>query len=333
MSCSTKYDQNIQILSESLVLTAIQESFAKHNFTSATIISKQGFNLSSSNLIFEIRTSLPTTGGLSGQVILIPKEELDKTIKGVIFILENYRRYIGFGPINYPDKLHLSDSENDISHFQIYRFQSKPDMDFFTITMSINGQVPRKMENQTIVFFNKTSNQLQDNFRLVFNLFITSRGKGVLDEVVSRSGWSDCSSMIIDYVKVFYLEINETFDELISNLTRKSAMDICPKRTKPTIPQNQENSEKTFKYFIYVLVFIMAIIAFIVAIVFIKLRKTKIKLKRSRQHESCYDMIELPDILHPMKENSIYSNDYQGVNQYEYISYTDDPDNLAETVL
>lgn len=51
-----------------------------------------------------------------------------------------------------------------------------------------------------------------------------------------------------------------------------------------------------------------------------------------------YDMIELPDILHTMRENSIYSDDYQGVNQYEYISYTDslnlnDQDNLAETVL
>ena len=292
-------------------MTAIQESFSNHSFTSATIISRQGFNLPSSNLIFEIRTSLPTYGGLSGQVMLIPAEQLNETLKGAIFIMENHLSNIGFGLINYPDKLRLNDSEINLSHFQIYRFQSKPDINFSIITMSINGETHRIIEYETNMFFSKTRNVSQDNFRLVFNLLINgSRQKGLVDKIVQDSVWWKCSSMIIDYVKVYYLDMNETFNEPISNLSGKSSWDICPKRIS-----KRTNNEFLY-YFFGVILFIMGLI---LVVVFIKFRKTKIKLKNIQgNNEIIYD----DNDVNPEEDNYYYSvineNIYDQANECHF---------------
>ena len=78
MSCATNSTKNLRIISGALVLTAIKESFANKSFTSATVITRQSFNLTRSNLIFEVRAALLTAEGVFAIILLISEEDVSK---------------------------------------------------------------------------------------------------------------------------------------------------------------------------------------------------------------------------------------------------------------
>ena len=80
-------------------MTAIQESFADHSFTPATIITRKLFNLTSLNLIFEVSASFPTSEDVLAQILLIPEDDYLKglPIKGRIVLLVNRAKTIKAG--------------------------------------------------------------------------------------------------------------------------------------------------------------------------------------------------------------------------------------------
>ena len=142
LSCATNRTKNLRTISGALVLTAIKEYFANHSFTSATIITRESFNLSSSNLIFEIRVALPTTDGLSGQVLLIPEDDLKTgSINGKIFHLMNLNSSIKYGYKYNQDDFNTKpfESRTDLQEFQTYRFENYPDINHTDIYWSMNG--------------------------------------------------------------------------------------------------------------------------------------------------------------------------------------------------
>ncbi len=73
LSCATNSTKNLRIISGALVLTAINETFGDQLFTSSIIITRESFNLSSSNLTYEVRSTLPTDEGVFGVIVLIPE--------------------------------------------------------------------------------------------------------------------------------------------------------------------------------------------------------------------------------------------------------------------
>ena len=182
LNYSTKSDQNMQIISGSLVLSAIKDTLAKQKLTSATVLANEKFNLTRTNLIFEIRASLPTSKRLSGKIMLIPERDtLNNTIDDIILILDNFNFANSF-------------SKYDRGEFQIYRFQSMPDMNFSTQKWSIYNQEKKEFFDLKSLPFNKTISIWQGEFRLVLNLFIEGSQDSVTnDKNLYWPGLYNCS--------------------------------------------------------------------------------------------------------------------------------------------
>ena len=85
-------------------MTAIKESFANKSFTSATIITRESFNLTRSNLIFEVRAAFSLAEGVFGAVLLISEKDLvDHDLKESFVLLINYHKTIKAGYIHLGD--------------------------------------------------------------------------------------------------------------------------------------------------------------------------------------------------------------------------------------
>ena len=101
-------------------MTAIKEPFANHSFTSATIITKKSFNLTRSNLIFEIRASFPSAKGVFGVILLSPQEVIEENRFNENFVfLINYDKSIKAGYIrrNYYNTLKPFNIIPDLTKF------------------------------------------------------------------------------------------------------------------------------------------------------------------------------------------------------------------------
>ena len=233
MSCATIREKNLRTISGALVLTAFQESFADHSFTSATVISKDSFNLSSSNLTFEVRAAVPTAGGLYGQIMFIPEQDFkNNSINGTIFILMNFRT-IKSGFTYDPDTFSVKhfNSMTDLEQFQTYRFHSDPGQNQF-----INDTIFHWSMNETLYSpsdslhvncaYPKCLNILnKGQFRLVLNLAVDN----ILDsstQVIRQSSRWKCSSMIVDYVRVLSHQQLENMANIVYNQTEKLASEI-----------------------------------------------------------------------------------------------------------
>ena len=210
-------------------MTAIQESFAKNSFTSATIITRESFNLSSSNLIFEIRAALPTTEGLSGQVLLIPEDDLKTgSINGKIFILMNLNSSIKYGYKYNQDDFNTKpfESRTNLQEFQTYRFETYPDINHTDLYWSMNGTGFSSIDG--LGFLPRTTPNCmkimeKGRFRLIFNLVVI----GNRDKIIKQAGKWWCSSMIIDYIKVFKLGHNENETMAFGYQKEIKASKIC----------------------------------------------------------------------------------------------------------
>ena len=124
LSCATNRTRNLRTISGTLVLTAIQGSFANKSFTSATIITRQSFNLTSSNLIFKIRGAFPLAEGIFGAVLLIPETDLvDYVLKESFVLLINYHKTIKAGYIHLGEYNSFKpfDITPDLSNFANFR--------------------------------------------------------------------------------------------------------------------------------------------------------------------------------------------------------------------
>ena len=119
-------------------MTAIQESFANKSFTSATVITRQSFDLTSSNLIFEVRAAFPLAEGVFGAVLLIPEKDLvDYVLKESFVLLINYHKTIKAGYIHLGDYNFFKpfDITPDLSNFANFYLEFEQDNSFNEITL------------------------------------------------------------------------------------------------------------------------------------------------------------------------------------------------------
>ena len=122
--------------------------------------------------MFEIRAAVPTSVGLSGEVMLIPEDGLNKTISSEFFILKNINRSAIFGHIHYLVKLPQFGREIKLEHFQIYRFRFDPVMNVSTLKYTRKDQVHTKVYVHANMPNVMQRMLWQGKFRLVFNLLI-----------------------------------------------------------------------------------------------------------------------------------------------------------------
>ena len=130
LSRATNKTKNLRIISGSLVLIAIQESLANHNFTSTTVITWDSFNLTSSNLIFEVRASFPFAKGVYGVVFLIPEKDVDDYAlkEAFVLLINNVKTikagYLRIGEHNYHKSFDISPESTNFENFYL-QFQNE----------------------------------------------------------------------------------------------------------------------------------------------------------------------------------------------------------------
>ena len=220
LNCDRNSTKNLRTVSGSLVLTAIQESYENFNFTSATIITKQTFNIAS-NLIFELRAALPLSDIIFTNIFLIAKYNP----RGYgIFLLKNFQRSIRTGFI-LPDyfKMGILPEQPVLTDFNIYYLQFNLSKYFSTLSWSSNGNRNSINKNfLSVPFHDNEWNFLSNN---VFKLGITLEVRsflegGDLNLVNDKSKDWKCSSLIIDYVR-----IHENSSDVFLN--KLKASEIC----------------------------------------------------------------------------------------------------------
>ena len=215
-------------------MTAIQESIANHSFTSATIITRESFNLTSSNLIFEVSAALPTAEGVFGVILLLPDQDYTKHISDEAFVLlMNYYKIIQAGYI-IPD---LSNVEFFFTSPELSEFANfYADFDNVNISTLITwsyNNISKLNETRTNVLNISCKNQACDKlvkkskFKLAITLVVGAKLiGGDVQEVIKRSNTWDCSSFIIDYVRVYDHSHHNNFTK---NLFNNNSMEISAK--------------------------------------------------------------------------------------------------------
>ena len=330
LSCSTNRSKNLRTISGALVLTAIQESFVNHSFTSATIITRESFNLSSSNLLFEVRASFPTSQDVFGQLLLIPEQDLfdkghfkRKNINGKVSILMNIENTIKAGFSNvyrvYAQPF-VKSPEIDVFTRFLIKFNQWDRI--FTLFWSLNGSVNTASSNSLkIPCSNNEACTILLNkgeFRLVIDLMVGNLLQGGHDDkfIQNSRNWL-CTSMIIDYIKVYDFSTFEDLDEFefFNSSVEKSAKDIC---NQVTIKLDEKQKIQTWKNPLYLIISIL-VIAFLL-LSFIAYRMCKI-IKAMRKVNN-HNLMELENVL-TMRNNSIYTRSSQVLNEYESIPCTD----------
>ena len=334
MSCSIYRTKNLRTISGALVLTAIQESFANHSFTSATIISKESFKLTSSNLIFEVRASFPTSEDVFGQILLTPEQYLfnNSQIDGMFVILVNRGNTLnaGYSYPSYPSEF-------------VKRFDKSPKIDLFTkfmikfdytdmrfdLSWSPNGiYYPRSDSLKIYCKERQACSTLLKNgkFRLLIDLMVTNLLQGGHDDKVienSKKWW--CTSMIIDYIRVYDLGQSQIMDNFkyYNSSVEKRASDIFNQVSIDLgrkIP-NQNYQEGNIPFYVIYPILLIGIL--LLTYMAYRMSNMQREMIRARTFENTHDLIELPNILTPMRHNSIYSINNKGINEYECIPYND----------
>ena len=169
LNCDRNSTKNLRTVSGSLLYTAIQEGFNNFNFTSATIITNQTFKIAS-NLIFELRASLPLSDLLLSKIFLIAKYKQSKN--AIVILLKNIQRSIMTG-YDFPDYFEMGylPGQPDLTQFNIYYLQFNLSKYFSTLSWSSNGNLISIDKNFISVSFNDSEwNFLSNN---VFKLGIT----------------------------------------------------------------------------------------------------------------------------------------------------------------
>ena len=345
MSCATNSTKNLRIISGALVLTAIKESFANKSFTSATVISRQSFNLTRSNLIFEARAALPTAEGVFAIVLLIPEEDVSKyCLKEAFFLLVNYHKTIkaGYKRTGQYDTFKRFNTSPKLNRFSEYYTEFHQVNTLPTSTWSIDRNLQSSWKNSINVTCNVQDCEAmikKTKFRLAISLVIGAflEGGDMQQVMIKAKNWW-CSSMIVDYIRVYELDQFETLNNplIFKNSVEKRAGEICNHVSLELGRKNFMKDDKDDNSWMVNSFYIISAILFVsfLLLLFLVCRicKIKRKMKRTRVRENIYQSIELPDILSSMTINDVYGNN-QGCNEYEYITYGDlalesDQDNL-----
>ena len=312
-------------------MTAIKETFANHSFTSATIITKQSFNLTRSNIIFHVKAAFPTSEVVFAIILLIPEEDLfNNHVNENFALLMNYHKTIKAGYISRPDQyntLKYLRKSPKLSEFANYYNEFRQANALSTLSWSIDGNLESAGTNSINVTCNDQDCKAllkKAKFKLAFTLFIGAYLEGGdMQEVMNMANNWWCSSMIIDYIRVYELGQFENFNEthVFDNSTGKRASDICDQVSKDLGRFNPTKVE--FWKFNYICLIISILVFFIIYLA-VRLWKVKHKMiKRTKVNENSYETIILPDILSEMRHNSLYCENEQGVNEYECITYAD----------
>ena len=307
-------------------MTAIHETFGDQWFTSSTIITRESFNLTSSNLTFEVRASLPTDVGVFGVIVLIPeKNPFENVLESAFVILMNYHRTIQAGYIrpaqvtgaklefiatlqemNEFSKIYTRLEIFNYSTLQTWSFSGKLDSTRkFSYNFNCSDQVCKTLFNQA-------------KFKLAISLVVSARlVGGDVQEVIRKSKTWDCSSMIIDYVKVYELDHSQKVNNMQMNKSyEKRASDICH-QVSSDLGRKQKDSEiiiSGISWIFICLAIFLVILILIIVIWVIFLRKQKCPTDQAPDEDIYDDNFEKEEVY----EEYNYSNQYEAVN-YEQV--------------
>ena len=241
-----------------------------------------------------------------------------KTIKAGYIRLDDYNSFKPF------------DSTPDLSNFANFYLEFEQDNFLPRLTWSIDRSLKSLETNSINVTCNDHCQTLLKKFKfklaidLIVGAYLDGGNEG---EVIKNSQKWWCSSLIVDYIRVYELDHAENLINTVSNYnsTEEKASEICNQVSNElgrTLVSNENQDSNAWSLTFYL------IFSFLVIALLFLLFSVYRMCKTIREIESVMvidnnEYIELPDILCSMRENSIYSENNQGINEYEYIPYPD----------
>ena len=313
LDCATNRTENLRTISGALVLTAIQESFANNSFTSATVITRQSFDLSRSNLTFEVRAALPSSDILSGHILLITEE--DFKIEGKVILLLNLRNSIKSG-YHYltgnSELVRIPESPKLIDEFNIYRIDIRKGSSSLYSSWSSNGTLISPSSHSVIT---RCRDRLCGNLlaKAKFKLAITLEVANILDggntqEVFEKSKKWWCSSMIIDYIRV-YDSSNTEFSELPRvNITTERASTICDEISENIGRKHQSYIQITDKIIMFLAILLVVILVSSLTAIILMSKKVSQVNERVRIENLYADNYEKDEDYVDYNSNGFYNN-------------------------
>ena len=239
-------------------MPAIQESFGNYSFRSAAIITEQSFNLSRSHLSLEVRASFPSSNVLHGAILLLSDHPNTPDLG-----IANVNNTIVSGYFSFPrDNLRTFKREPKHNEFSIFNLDILNGTNFMS-AWYLNGSVT----SQSLDLVDLTCDYLTcddsfefASFKLAIMLIVESGLNEDFQTVLNKSKDWGCSSMIINYIKVFDLEKYANPGEFNRNLNEKQAREICLiNRYDMEVERNMKNNLVLFWIF-------MAFIGFLVCL-------------------------------------------------------------------
>ena len=307
-------------------MTAINETFGDQWFTSSTIITRKSFNLSSSNLTYEVRATLPTDEGVFGVIVLIPEENPFENVMGNgFFILMNYPRTIQAGYIH-PAKATLfkfiatlqemsefskSYTRLEISNasaLQTWSFSGELDSSRkFSYNSNCSGQMCKTLFNQA-------------KYKLAISVIVTPRlvGRNVQEVIRKSKSWY-CSSLIIDYVKIYELDHSENVNniQLLNKSHEIRASDICHhvssdlgRKPIPKVSKTIISGIPVIYICLAILLLIMTLVI-VIWLVFMRKKKTTEQAPNEEIYDDNFDKEEVYEEIN-------HSNQYENVNYEQH---------------
>ena len=269
-------------------MTAIQESFADNSFTSATVITRESFNLTRSNLTFEVRAAFPIQDKIFGQIVLV-SDVTNQTNNGEIVLAVNFGSSIAT-VFDHPSKKlkpYVFETNPIVTEFSHLRLDFNQGLYRPRLIWSQNENAHLERSQSVNLPCNDLCRKILNagTFKLAIDLLMLSptfEPQLIIDE---SKDWL-CTSMIIDHVWVYELGQTEFPKRKLNSNTRAS--DIC----KVVINELCRKGPK-FQLDIKTIIMItMAIVLLIALIIIVLVVKKKRKTKHGQDEEiysDCFD--------------------------------------------
>ncbi len=317
MNCNTNRPNNLRLIDGTLAITAIREIYLDKEYTSAKIITREGFTYGR----FEIRAALPK-GKMLRPAFFMQPETFDGWAKnGQIDIMDNNQDDKLGARIHFSVPAQIeSNRSGDFStpsnlndfHTYIIEWNESEIKWFFDDINHLTIKINRKLSS----FYSRVGEPFDEPFRLVINLGIGGNAGErfyfpnqilSLEDVIN---WK--CSLLIDYVRIYKWE--NGFQILSSSSNEVSVDKICkeitPKNGLNEKTSKNSSNEKTSTTTVIIVSIISSflLLVLISIIVFLLIRQTNLKRINGENNENENNIEIYDDICDPQRNDAIYTH-------------------------
>ncbi len=321
MNCNTNSSQNLRLIDGTLAITVIKEKYFNKEYTSAKIITREGFTYGR----FEIRAAIPK-GKLLRPAFFMQAETFDGWAKnGQIDIMTNTQESTLGAGIHYdiPAKYEYNASGDfstlsNLNDFHTYSIEWNESQIkwFFDDINHLTINITRRLGSM----YNRVGEPFDKRFRLLMHLGVGGGDrKNVffpnqilsLEDVIN---WK-CSLLIIDYVRIYKWENGS---QILNSSSNDISVDKICKEVMPLITPKNASNEKTSTTAVIIVSIISSILLLVLIsiIVFLIIRRRNPKPINVKNNIDNYDDIRVPERYNAINRNNMYAEPYEESPQY-----------------